>query len=490
MPQKLPGGLPARIPYGGYLHLLKRRFEEAVDDFLAVQKREGPSDAIASALAAAYHALGFQTLADQVRRSVRSVRGNQWMFRMGHPADHPLRIRPQLLKRTASNEPFPILAERTPVRMDLSHSGWSDIFFLGMDFPEGARVLNVSVDLGVRGRRSAAAAADRGLSAGDRPARAAAGERRSEVQGRHHHAGRGVRFRQGLPGAAEGGRDRRGDRAARAWKGSGQSLADVLAGMVGPGLGLEIVSKVNDIPKGSRLAVSTNLLAAIITACMRATGQIQSLTGASERAGAEAGGRPGDPRRVAGRLRRRLAGLRRHLAGHQDDRRLRGRARRPGIRRQPRPAPARSPHLRRSRSAPADAPADLRQFRAGPRRDGAERRADPGDGHREVSAALGGRMGGPAGGHRRVAIDRGGALRRGDVRDIARATTRNFFGPIQTIIPWASNHYTETLIEQVRRRFGASYWGFLMLGGISGGGMGFIFDPPAKGRGPGLSCRS
>ena len=36
--------------------------------------------------------------------------------------------------------------------MDLSHSGWSDIFFLGMDFPEGARVLNVSVDLDVHGR--------------------------------------------------------------------------------------------------------------------------------------------------------------------------------------------------------------------------------------------------------------------------------------------------------------------------------------------------
>jgi hypothetical protein len=36
--------------------------------------------------------------------------------------------------------------------MDLSHSGWSDIFFLGMDFPEGARVLNVSIDLAVHGR--------------------------------------------------------------------------------------------------------------------------------------------------------------------------------------------------------------------------------------------------------------------------------------------------------------------------------------------------
>ncbi len=34
--------------------------------------------------------------------------------------------------------------------MDLSHSGWSDIFFLGMDFPEGARVLNISIDLAVR----------------------------------------------------------------------------------------------------------------------------------------------------------------------------------------------------------------------------------------------------------------------------------------------------------------------------------------------------
>ena len=62
-------------------------------------------------------------------------------------------------------------------------------------------------------------------------------------------------------------------------EGSGQTLADVLAQLVGPGLGLKIVSKVNDIPKGSRLAVSTNLLAAIITVCMRATGQVQSLVG-------------------------------------------------------------------------------------------------------------------------------------------------------------------------------------------------------------------
>src|ERR1051325_10552510 len=141
----------ALIPFKGYEHLLQRRFEEAIDLFLAVQTSHGPSDAISSALAPPYHRLAFQTLADQVRNSVRSVRGNQWMFRMGHPADQPLRIRPELL-RPGADGAYPIRPERSPVRMDLTHSGWSDIFFLGMDFPEGARVLNVSIDLAVRGR--------------------------------------------------------------------------------------------------------------------------------------------------------------------------------------------------------------------------------------------------------------------------------------------------------------------------------------------------
>jgi len=40
---------------------------------------------------------------------------------------------------------------------------------------------------------------------------------------------------------------------------------------LGPGRGLELVSSVNGIPKGSRLAVSTNLLASMISLCMRAT---------------------------------------------------------------------------------------------------------------------------------------------------------------------------------------------------------------------------
>ncbi|HXG48482.1 MAG TPA: UTP--glucose-1-phosphate uridylyltransferase, partial [Methylomirabilota bacterium] len=271
-------GAAGLIPFDGYRHLLERRFGEAIDAFLAAQERGGPGDGLSSALATAYQRLAFQTLADQVRRSVRSVRGNQWMFRMGHPADQPLRLRPELTQRSAEDGLYPVLCERTPVRMDLTHCGWSDIFFLGMDYPEGARVLNVSVDLGVRGRDAAPrppveaylrvidepllrlASVDLGVMA-DVTALADVFDFAKD------HLGllKAAVIASGLvpPGV----------------EGSGQSLAELLARIVGPGRGLEIVSNVNNIPKGSRLAVSTNLLAALISVCMRATGQAASLTG-------------------------------------------------------------------------------------------------------------------------------------------------------------------------------------------------------------------
>src|SRR3954469_12509044 len=155
LPPKAGIGQRGLVPFQGYEHLLHRRFEEAIELFLSAQSAEGPSDAICSALSTAYHRLAFQTLADQVRKSVRSVRGNQWMFRMGHPADQPLRLRPELLRASSVDGSYPILREATPVRMDLTHCGWSDIFFLGMDFPQGAKVLNVSIDLAVHGRDDA-----------------------------------------------------------------------------------------------------------------------------------------------------------------------------------------------------------------------------------------------------------------------------------------------------------------------------------------------
>ena len=118
LPEKFSPDQVGKIPFEGYEHLLKRRFQEAIDIFLAAMREHGPGDALSSALASAYHQLAFQTLADQVRKSVRTVRGNQWMFRMGHPADQPLRIRKELLQPLPDGS-LPILRERTPVRMDL-----------------------------------------------------------------------------------------------------------------------------------------------------------------------------------------------------------------------------------------------------------------------------------------------------------------------------------------------------------------------------------
>jgi len=72
------------------------------------------------------------------------------------------------------------------------------------------------------------------------------------------------------------------------------------------------------------------------------------------------------------------------------------------------------------------------------------------------------------------------ALKSGDVKQIGALTTKNFFEPLQTIIPWATNFYTETVLDRVRNHFGQDFWGFWMLGGMSGGGMGFIFAPNRK----------
>ena len=72
------------------------------------------------------------------------------------------------------------------------------------------------------------------------------------------------------------------------------------------------------------------------------------------------------------------------------------------------------------------------------------------------------------------------ALQAGDVPAVGALTTRNFFEPLQTIIPWASTFYTETLIARTREIFGKDFQGFWMLGGMSGGGMGFIFAPHRK----------
>ena len=68
-------------------------------------------------------------------------------------------------------------------------------------------------------------------------------------------------------------------------------------------------------------------------------------------------------------------------------------------------------------------------------------------------------------------------LKKGDIKRLASLTTRNFNGPIKSIIPAATNHFTETIIARAQEALGDDYWGFLMLGGMSGGGMGLFVNP-------------
>jgi hypothetical protein len=236
---------------------------------------------------------------------------------------------------------------------------------------------------------------------------------------------------------------------------------------------------VNDIPKGSRLAVSTSLLAGIIAVCMRATGQIHSLTGGMEEH---------DRRLIAARaiLGEWLGGS---GGGWQDSGGIW-----PGIKLiHGVHAQVGDPEfgISRGRLLP-----DHRIFTE------AEVPREAREKLQESLVLVHGGMAQDVGpilemvtekyllrsetewlGRRQaigLADEIAGRLRQGDIRALGASLQRNFDGPIQAIIPWASNQYTSTLIDRARKEFGDDFWGFWMLGGMSGGGMGFLFNPQRK----------
>jgi hypothetical protein len=262
-------------------------------------------------------------------------------------------------------------------------------------------------------------------------------------------------------------------------EGSGQNLADLLARVAGPGRGLELVSNVNNIPKGSRLAVSTNLLAALISVCMRATGQAHSLEGPL----AESERRLVLARAILGEW---LGGS---GGGWQDSGGVW-----PGIKLiQGAAAQEGDPEfgLSRGRLMPTHRVFDFNDVSESARQ-----------ALTESLVLVHGGMAQNVGPILEMVTEKYllrseaewqarqealgvleeilAALRRGDVRAVGAATWRNFTGPLQVIIPWATNFYTESLIDKARAEFSGDFHGFWMLGGMSGGGMGFIFSPSRK----------
>ncbi len=476
-----PGiGTEGRIPYEAYEHLLKRRFEEAIALFLRIQQSTGPNDGLSSGLADAYHQLAFQTLADQVKISVRSTAGNKWMFRIGHPFDQPLRIRPELMSKDDNAGLYPCLHESTPVRMDISHSGWSDIFFLGMDYPEGARVLNISIDLCIRN-----------TAAGSKP--------KPPIETWFRLIDEPVIRLTSIDLAASAdisslaeiydfAKDYLGLLKAAViasgivppgMEGAGLPLGSLLERLAGKGKGIEIASKVNNIPKGSRLAVSTNLLASLIALCMRATGQTENLTGILKEE---------ERRLVAAKaiLGEWLGGS---GGGWQDSGGVW-----PGMK-----------LIQGVEAGPDDPEFGVSKGRLLPQHtilDGTDVSAETRQKLQDSLVIVHGGMAQDVGPILEMVTEKYllrskkewearqnaiayfdevvSKLKDGDIKGIADFTHKNFEGPIQTIIPWATNPYTETIINRIREEFREHFWGFWMMGGMSGGGMGFIFDPAYK----------
>lgn len=468
------------LPFEAHEHLLKRRFEEAIQLFLSIQKEHGANEGISSGLAEAYHLLAFQTLADQVKISVHSTAGNRWMFRISHPSDQPLRILKTLKQKDDNTGLYPCLHETTPVRMDISHSCWSDIFFLGMDYPEGANVLNISVDLCIKDEKGSTPRPpiETWFRVIDEPvirltsidlAASADIKDLSEV----------FDFAKDYLGLLKAAVIASGI-VPPAMEGADLPLSYLLERMAGKGKGIEIASKVNNIPKGSRLAVSTNLLASLISICMRATGQTEELTGILQE----------DERRLVAAKAILGEWLGGSGGGWQDSGGVW-----PGMKIiQGKEATANDPEhgVSRGRLLPNHTVLSNTDNNGGDIRQKLQ----------DSLVIVHGGMAQDVGPvlemvtekyllrSQKEWVARQSAiqyfdevvekLKAGDIKGIAEFTHKNFDGPIQEIIPWATNVYTESIIGAVRSEFGEHFWGFWMMGGMSGGGMGFIFDPAHK----------
>lgn len=471
-------GKKAVTPYQAYEHILNRRFEEAIEILLRVQNTKGVNEGLSSALADAWHKLAFQTLADQVKISVRTTPGNNWMFRIGHPEDQPLKIKPGLLKKNEDNGLYPVLKEKTPVRMDLSHSCWSDIFFLGMDYPDGAKVLNISVDLSINGSSNEPAPpVETWFRIIDEPVIRLTSidlETTADIR----YINEIFDFASDYLGLLKAALIASGI-VPPAMEGIGLPVSVLLEKMAGPGLGIEMVSHVNNIPKGSRLAVSTNLLASLISVCMRATGQTESLEGVL----------PEEERRLVAAKAILGEWLGGSGGGWQDSGGVW-----PGIK-----------IIEGCKAKDSDPEFEVSKGRLLPNHTILTHTEVSMETRQKLQDSLVMVHGGMAQDvgpvlemvtekyllrsekewkARKTAISYFqqivDELKNGDIKKIGELTEKNFNGPIQDIIPWATTAYTEKIIEETRAHFGEKFWGFWMMGGMSGSGMGFIFDPAVK----------
>ncbi len=467
------------IPIQGIRSAFKREFEESVEIYLR-EISGNLNAALCSAIADSYYQLSFKYLLDQVKQSISHCSENFHLFNINSLSDYPCSVPAELTTADAVTGLYPVGLDASPVRLDPSHSGWSDIFFLGMDFPEGARVVNISVNLRVHGAegeilppcecycRYIEEPLLRLTSIDLRESKEITSLNELFNFGNDHLSllKAGVVASGIIPPCFEK---------------SDYQLKDILQKLLNKPGGIEIVTRVNGIPKGSRLAVSTTLLATIIARLMRFSGQVKNQQGSLT----EVERRTAASRAILGEW---LGGS---GGGWQDSGGLW-----PGIKViTGRAAQAGDPEFGISRGCLLP---EYELLSNGAIQKDVEERILNSMVlvHGGISQNVGpilemvtekyllkhekewdARLRGI-----QLFDEIVTALKNGNMQELGRLTTDDWENSIQHVIPWVKNAFTDDLINKVKEEFKEDYWGFLMLGGMSGGGMAFIVNPEINAR--------
>ena len=463
------------IPFKGIKSALDRNFEQAVSIY---RKNGDHNSALYSALADSYYHLSFQYLLDQVKLAISRSDENYNLYNIAGLDDYPFSAPPELTAPDPETGLYPLGVDASPVRLDPSHSGWSDIFFLGMDFPEGAKVVNISVNLRIHG------SAERILPPCECYSRFIeepvirltsvdlnASKRISTLKELFNFGNDYLSLLKA--GVVASGI------VPPCFERKDISLEKLLHRLLGRHGGIEVLTKVNNIPKGSRLAVSTTLLATVITRLMRFSGQIQEQTGGIT----EEQRRTAASRAILGEW---LGGS---GGGWQDSGGLW-----PGIK-----------LITGRRAENGDSEFGVSRGCLLPEHKVFSREEISEDTEKKILDSMVLVHGG-------ISQDVGpilemvtekyllkyekewnarlkgiqlfdkivNVLKAGDMKELGRLTTEDWEEAIQKVIPWVNNAFTEELINRAKEYFKDDYWGFLMLGGMSGGGMAFIVNPKIK----------
>ncbi|MEW6713894.1 MAG: UTP--glucose-1-phosphate uridylyltransferase [Nitrospirota bacterium] len=463
------------IPIEGIKEAFNREFEKAIQIYLEEINEKGLNAALCSAIADSYYQLSFKYLFDQVKQSISHCKENFHLFNISKLEGYPYSTPSELTTRDNITALYPVGMDASPVRLDPSHSGWSDIFFLGMDFPEGARVVNISVNLKIHGTEGEILPSCEcycryieepllrltSLDLKDSKDITTLDELFNFGNDHLSLLKAGVVASGVIPPCFEK---------------SGFRLEDIIRKLLNKPGGIEIVTRVNNIPKGSRLAVSTTILATIITRLMRFSGQIKNQNGSLT----EEERRIVASRAILGEWFGGSGG------GWQDSGGLW-----PGIK-----------VITGRLSQAGDAEFGISRGCLLPEHElfrGNEI-------SREVEERIMNSMVLVHGGISQnvgpilemvtekyllkyekewEARQKGihlfdkivAALKAGDMKELGRLTTEDWEDSIQLIIPFVNNAFTTDLIKEVKEEFREDYWGFLMLGGMSGGGMAFMVNP-------------